>query len=111
LRVRLARCVSDAGGDNAELASLVRLVYREWKTQRIDEHLDDIARTAFGRGALAGVAPGTPICWTIDPAGPECPDAEDNSLAGAVAAGEPFPTDHPCAPAHSGCRCMIVPVL
>ncbi|MEY4229733.1 MAG: hypothetical protein RLZZ362_582, partial [Actinomycetota bacterium] len=111
LRIRLARCVSDAGGDNAELAALVRLVYREWKTQRIDEHLDDIARTAFGRGALAGVAPGTPICWTIDPAGPECPDAEDNSLAGAVAAGESFPTDHPCAPAHSGCRCMIAPVL
>jgi DivIVA domain-containing protein len=111
LRIRLARCVSDAAGDNAELASLVRLVYREWKTQRIDEHLDDIARTAFGRGALAGVAPGAPICWTIDPAGPECPDAEDNSLAGTVAAGEPFPTDHPCAPAHSGCRCMIAPVL
>lgn len=111
LRVRLARCVTDAGGDNAELASLVRLVYREWKTQRIDEHLDDIARTAFGRGALAGVAPGTPICWTVDPAGPECPDAEDNSLAGTVAAGEPFPTDHRCAPAHSGCRCMIAPVL
>lgn len=110
LRLRLARCVSDAGGDNTELASLVRLVYREWKSQRIDEHLDDIARTAFGRGALAGVAPGTPICWTVDPAGPECPDAEDNSLAGTMPAGEAFPTDDRCAPAHSGCRCMIAPV-
>ncbi len=110
LRDRLGRCVSDADGDNAELASLVRLVYREWKNQRIDEHLDDVARTAFGHGALAAVAPGTRICWLVDPNGPECADAEDNSLAGPVPAGEGFPTDHPCAPAHRGCRCMIAPV-
>ena len=24
-----------------------------------------------------------------------------------VKAGEPFPTDHLCAPAHEGCRCML----
>ena len=110
LRERLARCVVDADGDNTEMAALVRLVYREWKTQRIDEHLDDVARTAFGRGALSGVAPGTMICWTVDPNGPACPDAEDNALGGAVAASNAFPTDHTCAPAHSGCRCMIAPV-
>jgi hypothetical protein len=108
LRERLERCLADADGDNAEMASLVRHVYREWKSQRIDEHLDDIARTAFGHGALAGVEPGTPICWAVDPNGPECPDAEDNALAGVVKAGEPFPTEHRCAPAHEGCRCMIV---
>lgn len=109
LRDRLGRCVTDADGDNGELASMVRIVYREWKNQRIDEHVDDVARTAFGRGALAGVAPGTPICWLVDPNGPECADAEDNALGGAVPAGERFPTDHRCAPAHDGCRCMIAP--
>lgn len=109
LRDRLARCVAEADGDNAELAGLVRIVYREWKNQRIDERLDDIARIAFGAGALAGVAPGTPICWMVDPEGPECADAEDNCLQGVVRAGEPFPTAHACAPAHSGCRCMIAP--
>ena len=109
LRERLTRCVGDADGDNTELASLVRLVYREWKNQRIDEHLDDVARTAFGRGALAGVAPGTAIRWVVDPAGPACADAEDNALGGAVPAGECFPTDHRCAPAHNGCRCIIAP--
>jgi cell division septum initiation protein DivIVA len=109
LRARLERCIADVDGDNAEMATLVRLVYREWKTQRIDEHLDDVARTAFGHGALAGVAPGTPISWIVDPQGPQCPDAEDNALAGIVPAGSAFPTDHPCAPAHSGCRCMIMP--
>jgi hypothetical protein len=109
LRDRLERCVSAAGGDRDELSSLVRPVYREWKNQRIDEHLDDVARVAFGHGALAGVAPGTAICWAIDPAGPACADAEDNTLGGVVAAGEAFPTEHRCAPAHPGCRCMIVP--
>ncbi len=109
LRDRLARCVAEADGDNAELAGLVRIVYREWKNQRIDERLDDIARLAFGAGALAGVAPGTPVCWMVDPEGPECADAEDNCLQGVVRAGDPFPTAHTCAPAHSGCRCMIAP--
>ena len=109
LRQRLDRGVSDAGGDSTEIATLVRAIYREWKTQRIDERLEEVARTAFGRGALAGVAPGSPICWKVDPNGPQCPDAEDNALAGTVCAGERFPTDHTCAPAHAGCRCMISP--
>ena len=28
-------------------------------------------------------------------------------VAGVVPAGDPFPTDHLCAPAHEGCRCML----
>ena len=107
LRDRLERAVADAEGDRDDLTATVRAVYREWKTQRIDEHLDDVARMAFGRGALVALTPGTPICWTVDPNGPDCPDAEDNSLAGVVNAGDPFPTDHLCAPAHEGCRCML----
>jgi DivIVA domain-containing protein len=107
LRERLERAVSDAAGDNEELGNMVRGLYREWKTQRIDEHLDDVARAAFGRGALAAVVPGTKVCWMVDPHGPACPDAEDNALAGEVAAGQPFPTGHTCAPAHEGCRCML----
>ncbi|MEY2582688.1 MAG: hypothetical protein QOE09_2537 [Ilumatobacteraceae bacterium] len=107
LRERLERAVSAAGGDNDELANAVRGIYREWKTQRIDEHLDDVARAAFGRGALAAVVPGTKVCWMVDPHGPACPDAEDNALAGEVAAGQPFPTGDTCAPAHEGCRCML----
>ncbi len=107
LRVRVARAVTDSDGDNGELADLVRALYREWKTQRIDEHLDDVARMAFGRGALVALTPGTLVCWSVDPNGPDCPDAEDNALAGAIGAGQPFPTDHVCAPAHEGCRCML----
>lgn len=108
LRERLERAVEQAGGDNGELASSVRAIYREWKTQRIDEHLDDVVLMAFGHGALVALTPGTPVCWAVDPNGPPCPDADDNALAGAVPAGQPFPTDHLCAPAHEGCRCMLV---
>jgi hypothetical protein len=83
-------------------------VYREWKTQHIDEHLDDVLRRAHGRGVLAGFAPDTPIVWETDPRFPTCPDCEDNVLAGAVAAGDEFPTSDVFAPAHQGCRCLLV---
>jgi cell division septum initiation protein DivIVA len=108
LRERLERAIADAA-DNDDLGTSVRAIYREWKTQRIDEHLDDIVRLAFGRGVLASLNPGQPVCWIVDPAGPPCPDAEDNALAGVVGAGDAFPTDHTFAPAHAGCRCMVVP--
>ncbi|CAB4723383.1 unannotated protein [freshwater metagenome] len=108
LRERLSRSISQASGDNVELASLVRLVYREWKNTHVDTQVDNIAQTSFGRGAFAALTPGTKICWKVDPNGPACADAEDNSLAGFVGAGEAFPTGHTHAPAHAGCRCALV---
>lgn len=108
LRDRLDRAIAAADGDNGELVGLTRTVYREWKTRRIDEHVDHVMRVAFGRGAFAVLRAGTPVCWAVDPGGPACPDAEDNALAGAVGAGDPFPTEHTSAPAHEGCRCMLL---
>ena len=108
LRERLSRSISQSE-DNVELSKLVRTLYREWKSQLVDEQIDDLAYAAYGRGALAGLTPDAKVCWKYDPAGPACPDAEDNSLAGAIDAGEAFPTGHTHAPAHSGCRCVIVP--
>jgi hypothetical protein len=87
---------------------LLRAAYREWKG-RIDELGEDLVRTAYGRASYAVLVPGTPVCWVLDPSGPDCPDAEDNVLAGAVPAGEPFPTGHRYAPAYRGCRCLLVP--
>ena len=109
LRERLSRSISQASGDNAELTSLVRVVYREWKNQHVDTQVDNIAQTSFGRGAFAALTPGTKVCWKVDPNGPACADAEDNSLAGFVVAGDAFPTGHTHAPAHAGCRCALVP--
>ena len=107
LRERLSRSISQASGDNAELTSLVRVVYREWKNQHVDTQVDNIAQTSFGRGAFAALTPGTKVCWKVDPDGPACADAEDNSLAVFVSAGEAFPTGHTHAPAHAGCRCAL----
>jgi hypothetical protein len=107
LRERMATAVADAGGDTTELAGVTRAVYREWKIQHIDEHLDEVVRIAFGRGALAGVDPGTPVKWVHDPRVAVCADCDDNALSGVIPAGEPFATGQPCAPAHEGCRCML----
>ena len=108
LRERLERSLSQSSDSNAELASLVRLVYREWKNHFIDDHMDDVALTAYGRGAAAVLTPGMRVCWKVDPNGPACADAEDNSLGGFVSGGEEFPTGHTHSPAHSGCRCVLV---
>ena len=107
LRDRLARCIADGEGDNAVVTKKVRAVYREWKTQHIDETLDDVMRCAHGRGVLAGFDLDTPIVWEVDQRFPSCPDCEDNALAGAVAAGAQFPTGDSFAPAHQGCRCLL----
>nr|MBA3606259.1 hypothetical protein [Acidimicrobiia bacterium] len=82
----------------------------EWKTQRIDEQLDDILRSAYARAAYEAVEPGTSVAWTVDPDGPASPDCEDNSLAGPLIVGDAFPTGHSCPPAHPGCRCLLATV-
>jgi hypothetical protein len=109
LRERLERCVNDGDGDNAGITKRVRAVYREWKTQHIDEQLDDVIRAAHGNGAYAALEPGTPVDWVSDRSHDVCADCDDNTLGGAVAAGEPFPTGHRFPPAHLGCRCLLLP--
>ncbi len=110
LRERLQRCVSEGEGDNDVITKKVRAAYREWKTKRIDEQLDDVLLSAHGRGALAGFKAGTPVLWGIDDRHGACADCDDNALAGAVASGDEFPTGDVCAPAHPGCRCMLLRV-
>jgi DivIVA domain-containing protein len=107
LRERLARALTDAGGDTVEASATLRAAYREWRAQRADEVAEHLALVAHGRAAFAALAPGAPIHWVVDPEGPLCPDADDNALAGDVVAGTPFPTGHCHAPAHPGCCCGI----
>ena len=109
LRERLERSLADGAGDNEAIAKGIRAVYREWKTQHIDEQLDDVLRTAHGRAVLAALPDGAPVCWGVDAEHPACADGDDNALAGCVAAGTPFPTGHLFAPSHTGCRCLLVP--
>lgn len=56
LRERLIRCIDKSAGKNSDLSAEVRALYREWKTHRIDEHVEEIVRLAYDRGALT-VAP------------------------------------------------------
>lgn len=109
LRTRIQKCVEKSAGDSNEMSSLIRTVYREWKMQQIDKLVGDIARLAYSRGAYLVLDSGTKVCWMVDPNGPACSDAEDNSLAGTIARGEYFPTGHEHPVAHPGCRCLVVP--
>ncbi len=108
LRERLERCVVDGDGDNVGITRRVRAVYREWKTQHIDEQLDDVLRASFGHGAFAVLEHGVAVEWVADPSHTVCADCDDNTLGGAVAAGDAFPTGHLFPPAHLGCRCLLL---
>lgn len=110
LRDRLSRAVEEADGDHDAVAKKVRALYREWKSQRIDDELDDIVRGAYTRAAYASLTPGTVVRWVVDPDGPASPDCEDNSLADPVTVGDGFPTGHTNPPAHPGCRCLLAVV-
>jgi len=109
LRERLERCVIDGDGDNAGITKRVRAVYREWKTQHIDEQLDDVIRASHGHGVYAALESGVSVEWVADPAHAVCSDCDDNTLGGAVGAGDAFPTGHRFPPAHLGCRCILLP--
>ena len=109
IRERLQRCVEQSNGDREEMSSLVRSAYREWKMQKLDSLVADMACLAYSRGAYLALPTGTPVCWMVDPNGPQCADAEDNALAGDTPLGSPFPTGHEHPIAHAGCRCLVAP--
>ena len=50
LRERIERAVADADGDQKELGTHLRSIYREWKTQRLDDHALALLNAAYARG-------------------------------------------------------------
>jgi DivIVA domain-containing protein len=102
--------IGEAEGDRDILASLMRDVYRKWKTELLDVHVEDIAYSAFSKGGFLAMENTSRLGWMVDPDAPCCSECEDNSLAGAVIKGEAFPTGHQLPPAHPGCRCLVCPV-
>jgi len=96
-------------GDEPALVELVGAAFREWKGARVERLAGDRAVLAFARAALAAMPGGTALRWIVDDEGAECPDCDDNALAGPVPAGEEFPTGHRHPPAHAGCRCLLAP--
>jgi hypothetical protein len=102
--------IGEAEGDREILSSLMRDVYRKWKMELIDQHVDDIACSSYSKGGFLAMENGSRMGWMVDPDAPCCSECEDNSLAGAVAKGDSFPTGHQLPPAHPGCRCLVCPV-
>ena len=102
--------IGEAEGDRDVLSSLMRDVYRKWKMELIDTHVDGIACSAYSKGAYLALEPGSALSWMVDPVSHCCSECEDNSLAGMVTRGDNFPTGHGHPPAHAGCRCLVCPV-
>ena len=112
--VPLRRRLDEAGesvdvGDDSALVEHVGAAYREWKGARVERLAGDHALAAFSRASLAAAPPTTALRWIVDDGGTQCPDCDDNALAGPLRGGESFPTGHPCPPAHAGCRCLLAP--
>jgi hypothetical protein len=110
LRERVVRAVADADGDQKELGTHLRSIYREWKTQRLDDHALALLNNAYARGAASSIIPGTVVQWMADPTAVRCPDAETNCRAGTVRFGDAFPTGDRTPPSHTGCACLLVEV-
>lgn len=110
LRDKISEVLATHATDKEGAAKAIRGVYRQWKSTQIDEHIDDVACLAYSRGMYVTFVPGTQVCWMVDPNGPACADAEDNSLAGCVVLGKEFPTGHSEPLAHAGCRCLLAPL-
>jgi DivIVA domain-containing protein len=110
LRRRLdgARGSVDAGDDSA-LIEHVGAAYRDWKGGRVERLAGDETLAAFSQASLAAAPHAGGWQWIVDDGGTQCPDCDDNALAGPLRHGEVFPTGHPCPPAHAGCRCLLAP--
>jgi DivIVA domain-containing protein len=112
LRTRLEQALADAVAEEDDEQAVIERVgaaYREWKSQRIERLASDHTVAAFSRGAFSATSAGVSQRWVVDDVDGPCPDCDDNSLAGAVARGEAFPTGQQHPPAHPGCRCVLVP--
>jgi DivIVA domain-containing protein len=111
LRRRLEQAITmSADEDQAVLVESVGAAYREWKSQRIERVAGDVLGAAFSRGTWHAVPDGGSLRWVVEDTDGPCPDCDDDALAGTIPKGEEFPTGQHYPPAHSGCRCLLVPV-
>ncbi len=111
LRRQLERTlVESSGEDQSVILDRAGAAYREWKGRRIEAQAGDTVVAAFSLGGLSAAMGGTMLRWLVHDQGGNCPDCDDNALAGPVRAGEPYPTGQVHPPAHGGCRCLLAPL-
>jgi hypothetical protein len=108
LRERVERSFVASDGNLDDVSDRVRALYREWKNQRLPEAVPHAVASAYAKGLFEATPAGAKVRWVVDPRQGPCPDCDDNVLAGALVKGEDFPTGSPMAPAHPGCRCLVL---
>jgi hypothetical protein len=109
---RLGHALDEAaslGEDESEIVGRVSATYRDLKGGRLERLAADHVGSAYAAGAFVAWAPGTPLKWVVRDVDGECPDCDDNALAGPTPRGEAFPTGQLRPPAHAGCRCLLAP--
>ncbi|MHB1517847.1 MAG: DivIVA domain-containing protein [Acidimicrobiales bacterium] len=113
LRRKLTDDEGLADADEQVVADHIGSAFREWKGERIERLAADHVVKAFSTGTMAAARSKSMKLEWMAVAGANddpCPDCEDNGLNGSQLPGEEFPTGNRCPPAHSGCRCLLVPV-
>jgi DivIVA domain-containing protein len=96
-------------GDDAAVVEHVGAAFRDWKGARVERLAGDNVLSAFSLAVLAVTPGNAALRWIFDDGGAQCPDCDDNALAGPLLCGERFPTGHANPPAHAGCRCLLAP--
>jgi DivIVA domain-containing protein len=105
----LRRRIAEGTDAGEEAADRVGAAFREWRGERIERLVGDFAVQAFSAGVAASSSSEGLVRWVMTTS-TGCSDCDDNALAGALPLAEGFPTGHAYPPAHSGCRCLVVPV-
>ncbi len=109
LRRRLADTEELADADESAVSEHIGAAFREWKGERIERLAGDYVIAGFSAGSVAGSSQDIEWIAASTPGSTPCPDCDDNALNGPQPAGQDFPTGHRHPPAHSGCRCLLVP--
>jgi DivIVA domain-containing protein len=106
----LRRRIADGSDAGEEVGERVGAAFREWRGERIERLVGDFAVQAFSAGVAEATPSGGLVRWVLTSVN-GCSDCDDNALAGSVPITDGFPTGHAYPPAHSGCRCLVAPVL
>jgi hypothetical protein len=111
IRRRMEAGLAHAGADDGAVHDAIGSAFRDWRASRIDEVAGDFTHRTFARAIVhSSRARNAKIRWLVDDGDLECPDCDDNALAGPAIAGSLFPTGHSHPPVHPGCRCILVPI-
>jgi hypothetical protein len=109
LRDRLERALRASPEDAEATVASLGAGYRQWKAERIEPIVRHHLAAAFAFGAYRSSPDDAELRWLVDDDEGACPDCDDNALAGPTRKGATFPTGQAYPPAHTGCRCLLVP--